>query len=84
MITPQDRKKYRNYTDDSILGIKLIGGLTNKVLLAHKNGDEKIAKLIKQLMGGKTNPNWISGQLADELFARNMIDEDEHCKITGD
>jgi len=32
MITEQDRQKYKNYTDDAILGLKLIEGLQNNVL----------------------------------------------------
>ncbi len=83
MITSQDRIKYQYFTDDSILGIKLIGGMTNKVLLAYKKGDKRIESAIKILMGKKTNPNWIRGRIAEELFDRKMIDIDEFDKMSA-
>lgn len=82
MITPEDREKYKYHTDSSILGIKLVGGLSNEILLAHKNGDKEIVKILIKLMGKDTNPNWIDARLADEMLDRDIIDEDEHYIMT--
>lgn len=79
MITKEDRKKYEYHTEDSIYGIKLIGGVRNKVLLGIiKNGrEDKYFKAIDTLMGGDTNPNWIEHRVAEEAYEREMIDEDK-------
>jgi len=78
MITLLDRTLYPNYADSSILGIKLIGGLENKAILSiiKMKFKSDSFKAIMTLMGGKTNPNWIMGQVASEAYDRDIIDED--------
>lgn len=78
MITPEDRKKYENYTDKSILGIKLIGGLDNNILRAYISEDVAVVASLRTLLGDSTNPNWIKSRIADEMYDRDMIDEKEY------
>ena len=82
MITPEDRKKYENYSDKSILGIKLIGGLSNEMLMAYISEESTIVNALKTLLGGKTNPNWIKSRIADEMYNRDMIDEKEYDHLS--
>ena len=81
MITLEDRHEYPYHTDKSILGIKLIGGLSNKILRAYINDDKAIQGAVVTLMGPKTNPNWILGRVAEEMLARDLIDETEFDKL---
>ncbi len=83
MITREDRAKYPDHTDKSILGIKLVSGLHNKTLRAYIKGSTKIKCAMIMLMGEKTNPNWIRARIADEMLLRDMIDETEHDKLTA-
>jgi len=78
MITSQDREKYKYYTDKSILGIKLIGGLDNKILRAYVSEEPTVVNAIRTLLGKKTNINWIKARIADEMYDRDMIDETEY------
>lgn len=83
MITAEDRIKYPSHTDSAILGIKLIGGLDDKVLLAimdDDNNDYFVA--IRTLMGTDTNPNWITARVAEELYDRDLIDEQRLDELT--
>ena len=84
MITEEDRKKYPYHTEDSILGVKLIQGLRNDVLRTvwdeYINLDKNVKmylKSIRMLIGDNTNLNWIAGRVAEEMFERDMIDEDQ-------
>ena len=83
MITPEDRKKHEHYTGDTILAIKVIQGLTNKVLRKYIREDKQIFQSLKTLLGGKSNPNWILATIAEEMFARDMIDEEEYDKLSA-
>jgi len=82
MITKEDRIKYQNHTDGSILGIKLIGGLRDLVLLKIAADDKAYLFSILTLMGEDTNPNWITAQVAEELYNRDLIDEEKLNQLT--
>ncbi len=82
MITPEDRATYPSYTDKSILGIKLIGGLQNQILRDYINNKSDVKAAIRLLMGPKTNPNWVDARIANEMYLRDMVDETEHDKLT--
>jgi hypothetical protein len=79
MITRKDRKDYPGHTDGSILGIKLIGGLTDEVLLEiEKLGTASTPfEAIMLLMGGRgeTNPRWIMGRVAEEMYDRELLSD---------
>jgi hypothetical protein len=77
MITLKDRKDYPHHTDSSILGIKLIGGLTDEVLLKIEElGTTSDAfRAVQLLMGKKTNPRWIMGRVAEEMYDRELLSE---------
>ena len=96
MITEQDKQKYHSHTDEAILGIKLIGGLTDEALLTAreeiKSGNFGVVlDAIKALMDArhtyemvpkmKTNPIWIIARIADELQDRRLITNEEHDSL---
>jgi len=85
MITAEDKIKYPNHADGAILGIKLIGGLDDEVLLLVANKDESwedYFEAINFLMGSGTNPNWITARVAEELYDRDLIDEQRLDELT--
>ncbi len=87
MITKEDRHKYGDCTDKTILGIKLIEGLTNEVLrglaLEYQGvGFGRFYKALFTLMGCGTNPNWIMGKVVDEMYSRDMVDEFERDRLS--
>ncbi len=95
MITSEDRAKYSYYTDESILGIKLIGGLEDQVLLDIADSCGRIWVtdtdtrwrlnnyfLAIQTLMGEVNPNWIIAQVAEELYHRDLIDEQRLDELT--
>ena len=88
MITKEDRIKYSYHTDESILGIKLIGGLRDLVLLkivekeVYFYDDKAYLSSILTLMGEGSNPNWITAQVAEELYNRDLIDEEKLNQLT--
>lgn len=78
MITAEDRRKYPNHTDNSILGIKLIAGLRNVVLLEIIENEQESENYaaVRSLMGGNTNPNWILGNVVEEMWGREIISDE--------
>lgn len=77
MITAEDREKHPHHTDDSILGVKLIGGVRDEVLLSIQEHGRKAEGFgaLWTLMGNNTNPRWIGGQVAEELYERGLVTE---------
>ena len=75
MITMEDREKYPYCTDSSILGMKLVSGLKNEVLLGIKEHGPKAEgyRAVLTLVGKETNPHWILGRIAEEMYARDLI-----------
>jgi hypothetical protein len=73
-ITDADREKYRNYTDDSIRGIKILKALDDDELKeVLKNGASHT--VVSRAIGPNTNPSWVTSQAAEELYMRGVIDE---------
>ena len=98
MITEQDRIKYPYHTDSSILGIKLMGGLTDLALEecideireGVNEFDGKIITSICFLMDAgkgnerKTNPSWVLGAVLEEAYTRGIISTEEFSKLSDD
>jgi hypothetical protein len=76
-ITPEDRAKYPYHTDSSILGIKLIKSMhINFLAKALIVGTLEHLQLAERI-GPNTNPHWIVAEVAEELYVRGTIDEQE-------
>ena len=88
MITKADRKRFPHHTDGSILGIKLIGGLSDAALqlwLDDPRASHPIFQALLTLLnaGGKTiNTGWVGARLADEIYDRGLIDDCEYERLS--
>ena len=74
-ITDADRKLYPHHTDGAIQGIKLVAGIPTKELVVLLKDATK-REALRLRLGESTNPNWIDGQVAEELYNRGEIDEE--------
>jgi len=87
MLTPQDYIEFPNYTDEAILGTKLIRSLRDEVLLKLVENPQSVEWVrtgaafylfsLQCLVGEKTNPNWIMMRVADEAYERGLITESQ-------
>ena len=98
MITQEDIMRYPHHTGNSILGIKLIGGLTDGALLEciehirqNMEFDSPLFTAIRLLMDAgktddqrKTNPLWVSGRVLEEALMRGIISNEEFSKLAND
>jgi hypothetical protein len=71
-LTEKERKEFQSYTVGSILGVKLIRTLTVEELKDALRDKDKHEALRKRV-GLNTNPSWVTGQVAEELWRRNEI-----------
>lgn len=74
-ITDEDRERFPNHTDSSILGIKLIERLSDDDLLAISEGHAMKFQGLRVLIGSETNTRWIKARVAEQLYDRDLIDE---------
>ena len=74
-ITDADRKLYPHHTDGAIQGMKLVAGIPTKELVVLLKDATK-REALRLRLGESTNPNWIDGQVAEELYNRGEIDEE--------
>ena len=74
-LTDQDRRDYPYYTDGSIRGIKLVKRIPDAVLLNLLNEPAEQFERMRQAIGADTNPNWLTSEIAQELYRRDLIDD---------
>lgn len=83
MITKEDRELNPYHTDRAILGLKLIGGLTDDALQLWCEDSTPRHPIFLALMtlmtagDHTTDSNWLRLHLAFEAYDRGMIDEYE-------
>ena len=93
MITQEDRLKYASYSDDSILGHKLISGLFDVTIESLLGEIREISQeeafptgpmfqaLVTLFRGGgkrDTNPAWIVARILDEAQDRGLLSNQEY------
>jgi hypothetical protein len=89
MITKADRELYPHHTDGAILGLKLVGGLTDDALqlwCEDATTQHPIFLALMTLMTAGdhvTNTNWLRARLAYEAYDRGMIDEFEVDRLAA-
>jgi hypothetical protein len=71
-LTEEERKEFQSYTVGSILGVKLIRSLAVEELKDSLRDKDKHEALRKRV-GAGTNPSWVTGQVAEELWRRDEI-----------
>ena len=91
MITTEDREKHHpNCSDDHILAVKLIGGLTNDALqlwLENPVEEHPIFKALMVLMtpaGRKVRSYRLAVRLTDEARTRKLISKDDRWNLLVD
>lgn len=80
-ITEQDRARFPYHTDNAILGIKLIESLDSSALQRALGGGDDLESIRVQI-GKNTNPNWVIARVADVLYNRGEMNEQEYDWIT--
>ncbi len=81
VITEEDKKEFRSYTDSAIVGIKLIR-LQSDDCLFDLLKSAKRRKPLERAIGPDTNPTWVTARIAETLYDRGTIDETEFDRLT--
>lgn len=61
--------------DRTIRSMMAVWGLSDELLLTLVDDDGEREKFRLRL-GEKTNPNWVLGRITEELYARDLIDDE--------
>ena len=75
-VTQEDHLKYPYHTEGTIRCIKIILSMSSEDLKFILSDTEAHNKLRSQF-GPGTNQNWMTGQVAKELYDRGVLDEHE-------
>ncbi len=81
-ITNEDRDRFPHHTDSAILGIKVIERLSDEHLFQISEGDGIKLQGLKLLIGEDKNPRWILARVAEQLYDRDLIDEQRFDRLT--
>ncbi len=90
-VTPEDRQRYRNYTDGSIQGIKFVESIPSERLLkaatfdsdGYFDHDNLIFIEILADFDPKTNPSWLASRIAETLYMREEIDVEKFDRLSA-
>lgn len=73
-VTPEDKLRFPHHTEGSIMGIKVIESIPDETLMLLPDDPDMLERL-RLHIGENTNPSWVIGQVAEELYNRDLIDE---------